>query len=148
MMKLVGLLVASAALTLAQHPVDAYNMVWNSPGKDASGSMPLGNGDIGLNLWTEENGDIVFYLAKSDAWSENGQLMKLGRVRLRFTPSPFGASQRFRQTLSLRTGEILLQGGASGAEAKITVWVDALNPVVRVEAELDKPADLQVIYER
>ena len=27
----------------------AHNVVWNSPSKDAHGSMPLGNGDVGIN---------------------------------------------------------------------------------------------------
>ena len=31
----------------------AYNVVWDSPSKDATGSMPIGNGDIGLNVWVE-----------------------------------------------------------------------------------------------
>jgi alpha-L-fucosidase 2 len=148
MIKQAMLLAASAALMFAQHPMDAYNVVWNSPGKDSSGSMPLGNGDVGLNVWTEENGDILFYVAKSDAWSENGQLLKLGRVRLRLNPNPFAGSQQFRQTLNIRTGEVTIQGGNPGSQAKIAIWVDAMNPVIRVETDLEKAADLQVMYER
>jgi hypothetical protein len=30
-----------------------YNFVWDSPSKDCAGSMPLGNGDIGVNAWVE-----------------------------------------------------------------------------------------------
>src|SRR5687767_1930632 len=36
--------------------LDRYNVEWTSPSRDASGSMPLGNGDIGLNVWVEEGG--------------------------------------------------------------------------------------------
>ena len=43
--------------------------------------MPCGGGDIGLNVWVE-NGDILFYIAKSDAFDENNTLLKLGRVRI------------------------------------------------------------------
>lgn len=148
MIKLVALLAASAAILLGQHPVDAYNVVWNSPSKDSSGSMPVGNGDVGVNVWVEENGDIVFYLAKSDAWSENGQLMKVGRVRVRLTPNPFPAAQPFRQTLHLRTSEVVIEGGNPGSQAKISLWVEAFNPVVRVDAETQRPTEVQVIYER
>ena len=148
MIKLVTLLAAAAAMTFAQHPVDAYNVVWNSPSKDSSGSMPLGNGDVGLNVWTEENGDIVFYAAKSDAWNENGQLMKVGRVRVRLTPSPFVAGQGFKQTLHLRTSEIVIQGGNAGSQGKVSIWVEAFNPVIRVDAETQRPTEVQVIYER
>ena len=34
--------------------------------------MPLGNGDIGVNAWVEPSGDLLFYVGKTDAWSENG----------------------------------------------------------------------------
>ena len=52
--------------------LDDYNVTWDSPGKTSSDSMPIGNGDIALNVWTEPNGDLVFYIAGSDAWSETG----------------------------------------------------------------------------
>ena len=45
-----------------------YNVIWNSPSNNSSGSMPIGNGDIGMNLWVEANGDLVFYISKTDAW--------------------------------------------------------------------------------
>ena len=67
------------------------NIIWTTPSRDSSGSMPLGNGDIGLNVWVEEDGDLLFYLSKTDAWDENARLLKLGRVRVSLTPSPFCA---------------------------------------------------------
>ena len=79
--------------------LDRYNVVWNSPSGDPAGSMPIGNGDLGMNIWTEENGDVVFLIDKTDSWSENGELLKLGRVRLKFDPSPFKAGPQFRQML-------------------------------------------------
>ena len=33
----------------AAAPEDAYDVVWETPSRDFSGSMPLGNGCIGLN---------------------------------------------------------------------------------------------------
>lgn len=46
----------------ADFSLEKYNVVWDSPSRDSSGSMPLGNGDIGANVWVEENGDLVFYV--------------------------------------------------------------------------------------
>jgi len=46
---------------------DAYNIIWHTPSRDSSGSMPLGNGDIALNVWVEAGGDLLFYISKSDA---------------------------------------------------------------------------------
>ena len=55
-----------------------YDVTWESPSKGAAGSMPLGNGDIGLNAWVEENGDLAFYISKTDSWGDNGRLLKVG----------------------------------------------------------------------
>ena len=51
---LTGLLLALvfdliSAITLP----DAYNVVWTTQSKNSSESMPLGGGDIGLNVWVE-----------------------------------------------------------------------------------------------
>ena len=73
----------------AADPLDSYNIVWDSASKGPDGSMPIGNGDIGLNVWVEEGGDLVFYIAKNDSFSENGRLLKLGRVRVKLLPNPF-----------------------------------------------------------
>ncbi|MHC1767151.1 MAG: DUF5703 domain-containing protein [Verrucomicrobiia bacterium] len=54
----------------ASDPLDAYNVVWTTPSKDSSGSMPLGNGEVGVNLWVEPDGDLLFYIARTDAWDE------------------------------------------------------------------------------
>ena len=97
--------------------------------------MPLGNSDIGLNVWAEEGGDLVFYIGKTDACSESVRLMKLGRVRVRFSPNPF-------------IGEILIEGGKPGAEMKLRVWIDANQPVIRVESDAAQDTAMQVIYER
>lgn len=115
-------------------PLDAYNVAWDTPSADSSGSMPLGNGDIGLNVWVEPNGDLLFYIAKTDAWSEIGRLLKLGRVRVRLEPNPFAGGAPFRQTLKLRQGEIEITGGQTGAQTTLRVWVDANQPVIHVEA--------------
>lgn len=55
--------------------------------------MPLGNGDIGLNVWVEDGGDLLFYLSKTDAWDENARLISSaefvflsGRIRSYYTP--------------------------------------------------------------
>ena len=66
-----------------------YDVVWDSPSTDASGSMPIGNGEVGLNVWVEADGDLVFYISRTDAWSECNRLLKLGRVRVKLSPNPF-----------------------------------------------------------
>ncbi len=53
----------------AMDPLDACNVVWDSPSTNQNGSMPIGNGDIGMNVWTEPNGDLLLLLSKTDSWN-------------------------------------------------------------------------------
>jgi alpha-L-fucosidase 2 len=108
-----------------------YDVVWKSPGRDSRDSMPLGNGDIGLNLWVEEGGGVLFYISKTDAFDENNRLVKLGRVRITLSPNPFDGVQPFEQTLDLLDGEVVIRGG----DTVLQVWVDANQPVVRFEMD-------------
>ena len=108
--------------------LDRCNVTWISPSRDSSGSMPLGNGDIGLNLWVEPDGDLLCYLSKTDAWCGTGRLLKLGRLRVSLDPNPFRAGLPFRQTLRLRDGEIEIVAGAEGQAVTLRIWVDACAP--------------------
>jgi hypothetical protein len=123
------------------------NVTWTTPGKNSSGSMPLGNGDITLNAWVEAGGDLLFFIGKSDSWDENSRLLKLGRLRLRFSGNPFAARRPFRQSLHTGRGEIEIVAGKPGKELRVRLWVDANNPVVRVEAESDIPLTLETRLE-
>jgi hypothetical protein len=69
--------------------------------------MPCGGGDIGLNVWVED-GDILFYIARSGTFDENNAMPKLGRVRIQCFPNAF-AGTVFRQELDLETGNITIR---------------------------------------
>ena len=49
--------------------VNTYNVVWENPSKDASGAMPLGNGDIAAGVYAVEDGDLYLLLSKNDAYT-------------------------------------------------------------------------------
>lgn len=116
-------------------PLDRSNVVWTSPSLNSSGSMPLGNGDIGLNVWVEQDGDLLFYISKTDAWSDSCRLLKLGRVRVKLSPNPFMKGLPFVQTLRLHEGEIEIVAGEAASAVTLRVWVDANHPVIHVEAD-------------
>lgn len=129
-------------------PLEECNIVWDSPSENSTGSLPLGNGDVALNVWAEPNGDLLFYIAKSDAWSGLGRLLKLGRVRVRCVPSPSdGTGQPFRQTLRLREGRIETLFGQGASQLALNIWVDANRPIVFVEADGGDPFELEVSLE-
>lgn len=120
---------------MAQTDLDRQNVVWKTPSKDPSGSMPLGNGEVGINLWVEEGGDLLFYVSRTDAWSEASRLLKLGRVRIKISPNPFEAGKPFRQELILKDGRIRLELD----EGTIDVFVDSAQPVIHVQDEWKTP---------
>src|ERR1039458_9505267 len=124
-----------------------YNVVWDTPSHNAAGSMPIGNGEVGLNLWVEENGDLLFYVSRTDAWSETCRLLKLGRIRLSLSPNPFIKGAPFRQELKLGEGAIEITAGAAGQMTKLKVFVDANAPVVHVLGECEQPLEVRAALE-
>jgi len=132
------------AQTESGDPLDACNVTWETPSADYNGSMPIGNGDVGMNVWVDPNGRLWLLLSKTDAWSENGRLLKLGRVRVSLTPNPFVEGAPFQQILRLRQGEIVITGGDLDQAVTLTIWVDANNPVIRVEVDSLIPRDMEV----
>lgn len=128
---------------VAQSDAKKYNVTWNETGVDENSSMPLGNGDIALNAWTEQNGDIVLLLAKGDAWSENTQLLKLGRVRISMSPNILANNNPFTQTLRVDNGSMEIKSGNN----IVKIWVDANHPVIRVSAKAETPVTLKAVSE-
>ena len=117
-----------------------HDLVWTTPSADASGSMPLGNGEVAVNAWVEPSGDLCFYLARTDAWSENGRLLKVGKVRVAFDP-PFvpdlTLEDGFEQRLSLKSGKMFVRMRREGVEASMQLFVDAESPIVIVRVDSD-----------
>ncbi len=133
-------LMSSVALRAAPPAFDnlaelkTFDVRWSRPGLSSRDSMPLGNGDIGLNVWTDDAGNVCFYISKTDAWDETGRLLKLGKVRLNFRPNPFGKGAPFSQTLVLRDSAVEIQAGQGDSETRVRIWVDAHQPAIRIEA--------------
>lgn len=127
---------------------DCYNIAWDSPSRNASGSMPVGGGDLGLNVWVED-GDLLFYLQRSGSLDENGEYLKLGRVRIRLTPNLFTAQASFRQELVLRKGlvEIEARTGDGQHYVLIRVWVDISRSAVHVDIDSAAPVMATASYE-
>lgn len=96
----------STAMDAPASAVASQDIAWDSPGADARGSMPIGNGDIGANVRVESNGDLVMLVGKSDSFDEFNRLLKLGRIRIKTTPALFQSGMAFSQTLRLQDGSI------------------------------------------
>jgi alpha-L-fucosidase 2 len=145
----VGMVSVAGAQKAAYDPIAGlakYDVVWHEMGNGPDDSMPLGNGDIGLNVWTEANGDLVFYIGKSDAWSETPSrslgLLKVGRVRVSLEPKP-AVGAGFEQALRLKDSEIVVKEGG----ATLRVWVDANRAAIHVEAKSATSVGMKVSLE-
>lgn len=161
MQQRLSILLCLAFLLLVSNPgthaasLDDYNVVWDSPSADSAGSMPLGNGEIALNAWVEPSGDLLFYIARTDAWSGSLDgphygaygLIKVGRVRVTLSPNPFANATGFRQELKLREGAIETSAGQDGKRSRLRLWVDANHPAVQVEVACAEPVKMKVAME-
>jgi hypothetical protein len=127
----------------AQIPVlKNYNQVWNTQSNNASESMPLGGGDIGLNVWVEK-GDLYFYFSRSGTFDEHNTLLKLGRIKVTLTPNPFKDNEGFHQELVLQDGYVLI----SQNNTKIKLWVDVFKPIIHLDLESKNPLKMTASYE-
>jgi len=125
--------------------LDACNVIWTTPSDSSFGSMPLGNGDVGANVWVEPSGDLLFYISKVNAYDAEHRLPKLGRVRVSMQPAM--PLEGFRQSLVLREGAITIHGGNPGDEVDLRLWIDANKPLIRIEGTSSSPRRIAVQVE-
>ena len=130
------LVVVAEAEAAAPTAVDRSAVSWPDADWPAEmGSLPLGNGDVSSNVWVDRrSGDLLLYLAKSDAFDINALPIKVGRVRVAFDPPLWVLGHNasgWSQTLTPATGTFSIStSGETGY--KLTVVVDANAPVLRI----------------
>lgn len=117
------------------------NIIWTTQSKNSSESMPVGGGDIGVNVWVEK-GEIYLYLSRSGSFDENNTLLKLGRVKLKLSPNPF-EGKTFKQELVLKGGYVEL----TAEQTKVNIWVDVFKPIVNLEVKSNQKLAAEASYE-
>ncbi|MGB8194309.1 MAG: DUF5703 domain-containing protein [Chitinophagaceae bacterium] len=125
--------------------LDKYNIRWDTQSKNSAESMPCGGGDVGLNVWVE-NDELLFYISRSGTFDENNALLKPGRVRVKISPNPFDG-KIFKQELVLKDGNIRITASGKNIDANINVWVDVFRPVVHININTSRPAQVEAMYE-
>lgn len=106
------------------------DFVWTTPSQDCCGAMPLGGGDIGVNVWvTSENNDIHCQISQSGCFDENNTLLKFGYIHIHLQDS---TEEFLEQRLCLDKGSMLL----TFEKTQIELWVDVFKPVIHIEANL------------
>ena len=132
----------------ARYPswVDQYDVVWDSQSKNSSASMPVVGGNLGCNVWVENN-EILFYFSSPGARDENGSLMKFGRMRIRFEPDIFNQAE-FKQVLKLSNGAVTIEAvSAEHVKTKVKLWVELHRPIVHTDIESESKVVVKATYE-
>ncbi|MCA5004743.1 DUF5703 domain-containing protein [Sphingobacterium bovistauri] len=140
-----SLLIFAVYDTSIAQSIQDYNVKWTSQSNNSSESMPVGGGDIGVNLWVEK-GQVYLYLGKTGAFDENNTLLKLGRIKLDLLPNPF-AGKSFSQELVLHKGHATISAEHNGNKVDILVFVDVFRPNIHIEVKSLKNIHLKAAYE-
>lgn len=125
---------SSKKATMNQFEPQQYNVIWTSASLDSSGSMPLGSGEFGANVWATDSGsNIHLMLSRNDSWSEICRLLKLGQLNIHLDPNPF--ENDYRQTLHLEKGSIEF----SGSGGTLTVFFQPKSSLLYITGKFKKP---------
>ncbi|MDZ8120020.1 DUF5703 domain-containing protein [Pontiella agarivorans] len=135
----------------SEYWTDRYDVEWKTPSRDVQGNMPVGAGDMACNVWVEEKtGDLMFYMQRSGSFSEIGEHIKLGRIRIALDPNPLKGCADFSQRLVLKDGYISIKATGKGRgdfETRIKLWVDQFTHSVNVTIDADQPVRWSAAYE-
>ena len=118
------------SLCFNQNTLAQSNVIWNTQSNNSSESMPVGGGDIGLNLWVEK-GEVYLYLSRSGSFDENNTLLKLGRVKLKLSPNPF-EGESFKQELNVKDGYAQVSGAKGKLKSELKIWVDVFLSLIHI----------------
>lgn len=112
-----------------QPDLKKYHVLWLGQSSNSSASMPIGNGDIGANVWVNTEGDLSLLISKTDAFSEIGRLLKIGKIVLRTTPNILSGAV-FTQELDLTNGMIKIKAVQGNLKLTLRCRVVANTPSV------------------
>ena len=129
---------------MAQVSLAPYKVAWASQSTGPSGSMPIGNGDIGANIWVDSSGVLQLYISKTDAYSEIGRLLKIGKISISTSPSILDGST-FSQTLDIQTGSIIIKAtNTKNQSLSLTIFADANNPAITITGKASTKVALTI----
>lgn len=134
-------------ITSQTNIVNQYSVCWDAPSENAAGSMPIGNGEVGANVWMEKNGNLLFYLSRTDAWAENSALYKLGKLRVSLYPFTIDSETSFKQFLNLEKGTIEFEIQKGTEKVELSFFVDNESPIVYLQGKSTYPLQVNVSSE-
>lgn len=128
------------AIGLQAQKIADFNLRFHETGTDSWSSMPLGNGDITAQVWTNKEGSIQCYLATSDSRDGMDNPIKVGKLSIRFEPDIITMGKGYREELLLDEGIFRIKNSI----ADIRCRVDANHPVMLISGTSAVPVKIYV----
>ncbi len=134
-----ALMMMGAYDSFAQQVSD-FNLKFSDRGIDSWSSLPLGNGEIATQAWTNEEGKIQFYLGTTDSRDGMDNVIKIGKLTIGFEPNILVNGTAYSEELRLNEGILSIQNTL----ADIQIRVDANNPEIIVSGSSKVPVKITV----
>lgn len=138
--KIITLLLSICLLQLRAQQVADFNLVHHEPGNDSWSAMPIGNGELTAQVWTNQAGGLEMYLGRSDSRDAMDQVLKVGKLSVSFEPNILGSRQSYTETLRLAEGVFSIKN----SKAEILIRVDATRQLLLISGETKIPVKIKV----
>ncbi|MCP4848573.1 MAG: hypothetical protein GY899_11570 [Verrucomicrobiaceae bacterium] len=126
-------------------PVSATNVTWTRPSAGSDESMPIGNGSLLGNVWTEKNGDVRVSLAHCSA--AKAPAKTVGSLRFRITPALKTSPDSFRQMLRFNYGEVVVKNIRQAEKPSYSFFIDAQRNILHLQFRSRVPVALHVSFD-
>ncbi|MDR2755515.1 MAG: DUF5703 domain-containing protein [Planctomycetaceae bacterium] len=128
------LLTLTFCTTIIADEPPLYELVWDTPSKNVHETVPLGNGEVAVNAWIDKTGNLRFYIARIDSIDENGQLLKIGALKIS-PQNSISTQTAFKQTLDVKHSILETVYG----DVSYKLWIDANQNIIVAEITTKTP---------
>jgi hypothetical protein len=126
-------------------PVSTANVTWTRPSGESEEAMPIGNGSLLANVWTEKSGDVRISLAHSPG--PDKPVKKLGSLRFRITPTLKTDQESFQQMLRFNYGEVVVKNTGQAEKPSYSFFVDANRDILHLQLRSRAAVPLKVNFD-
>ena len=128
------------AFYISAQQIKDFNLRFSQQGEDSWSSMPLGNGEISSQVWTNKKGEIQFYLGTTDSRDAMDNLIKVGKLTIQFEPNIIADGANYSEELLLNEGVFRIKNKL----ADIRFRVDANRPEIIISGSSAVPVKIKV----
>jgi len=125
-------------------PISAANITWTKPSSGEE-AMPIGNGSLLANVWTEKGGNVLVSLARYSKLDSSAK--KIGTLRFQFNPNLKTSSESFRQMLRFKYGEVVVKNIRQEEKPSYSFFVDAKRDILHLQFRSKSSVPLKVLFD-